>query len=195
MTDWGVHLLDYALYGMDQYVPNSVTSSGGKFAYPNDAMEPPDTQYTIYEFDDFVLVWESAIGIGLGSYGREHGVVFLGENGTLVVDNGGWEVIPEIKNGQALIEAVPRIGKPEGTPHGLHPHVRNFLECIKIRELPNADIEIGAHIARFAQLGNIAFRTGRKVYWNPKQQQFINDDQANEFVNASYRYPWKLLVL
>jgi len=195
MTDWGVHLLDYALYGMNQYVPNSVMSSGGKFAYPTDAMETPDTQYTIYEFDDFGLVWESAIGIGIGPYGREHGVAFLGENGTLVVDRGGWEVIPEIKNGKALMEAVPRIGKLEGTPPGLDLHVRNFLECIETRKQPNADIEIGAHIARFAQLGNIALRTGRKVYWNPEQQQFINDDQANEFVKANYRVPWKIPAL
>jgi len=195
MTDWGVHLLDYALYGMDQYVPNSVTSSGGKFAYPNDAMETPDTQYTIYEFDDFGLVWESAIGIGIGSYGREHGVAFLGDNGTLIVDRGGWEVIPEIKDGKPLIEAVPRIGNPEGTPPGLDLHVRNFLDCIKTRKKPNADIEIGAHIARFAQLGNIALRTGRKVYWNPEQQQFINDVLANEFVKANYRAPWKIPVL
>jgi hypothetical protein len=58
--------------------------------------------------------------------------------------------------------------------------------------LPNADIEIGAHIARFSQLGNIAFRTGRKVYWNPEKQQFINDDKANELVKAKYRAPWKV---
>ncbi len=192
MTDWGVHLLDYALYGMDQYVPNSVMSSGGKFAYPDDAMETPDTQYTIYEFNDFGLVWESAIGVAGGNYGREHGVAFIGDKGTLVVDRGGWEVIPEIKNSEALLEVVPRTEKTEGIPPGLDFHVRNFLECLKTRELPNADIEIGAHIARFAQLGNIALRTGRKVYWNPEKQQFINDDKANELVKASYRTPWKL---
>ena len=192
MTDWGVHLLDYALYGMDQYVPNSVMSSGGKFAYPDDAMETPDTQYTIYEFNDFGLVWESAIGVAGGNYGREHGVAFIGDKGTLVVDRGGWEVIPEIKNGVALLDVVPRTEKMEGTPPGLDFHVRNFLECINTRELPNADIEIGAHIARFAQLGNIALRTGSKVYWNPEKQQFINDDKANELVKAKYRTPWKL---
>ncbi|MFC2115831.1 Gfo/Idh/MocA family protein [Bacteroidota bacterium] len=193
MTDWGVHLLDFALYGMDQYVPNSVMSSGGKFAYPDDARETPDTQYAIYDFDGFGLVWESAVGIAGGNYGRGHGVAFLGENGTLVVDRKGWEVIPEKKEGVTLMEAVPLNEKVAGG--GLPMHVKNFLECIKTREKPQANIEIGAHIARFAQLGNIAYKTGRKVYWNPEKQMFINDDEANELVNANYRAPWKLPVL
>ncbi len=193
MTDWGVHLLDYALYGMDSYVPKSVMSSGGKFAYPDDARETPDTQYAIYEFDDFGLVWESAVGISGGSYGREHGVAFIGDNGTLVVDRGGWEVIPEVKDDKALMEAVPLVEKSGAS--GLDLHVRNFLDCMKTRQRPAADIEIGAHIARFAQLGNIALRTGRKIYWDPDRQRLINDDEANELVKASYRAPWKLPVL
>jgi predicted dehydrogenase len=192
MTDWGVHLLDYALYGMNRYVPNSVMSSGGKYAYPGDARETPDTQYSIYEFDDFGLSWESAIGIGKGNYGRGHGVAFIGNNGTLVVDRGGWEVIPEKKEGALLMEAVPFTARDESTGSGLDHHVRNFLECIKTREKPRADIEIGAHIARFAHLGNIAYRTGRKVYWDPQKQQFLNDAKANEFVKAEYRSPWKV---
>ena len=195
MTDWGVHLLDYALYGMDQYVPNAVMSSGGKYAYPDDARETPDTQYAVYDFDDFGLVWESSIGIGGGNYGRGHGVAFIGNNGTLVVDRAGWEVIPEIIGGEQMMEPVPLISRDKTAGSGLDHHVRNFLECIKSREKPKADIEIGAHIARFAHLGNIAYKTGRKVYWNPEKQQFINDDKANEMVKAHYRAPWKLPVL
>jgi predicted dehydrogenase len=190
MTDWGVHLLDYALFGMDQYIPKSVLSGGGKLAYPDDARETPDTQYSIYEFDDFGLVWESAVGISGGNYGRDHGVAYLGENGTLVVNRDGWEVIPEIKENQALMEAVPLTKPVEGG--GLEKHVRNFLDCVKTREKPNADIEIGAHIARFAHLGNIAFKTGRKVFWDPEKQSFLNDDEANEMVKARYRSPWKI---
>jgi predicted dehydrogenase len=193
MTDWGVHLLDYALFGMDQYVPGSVMSAGGKYAYPDDARETPDTQYAVYEFDDFGLVWESAVGISGGSYGREHGVAFLGENGTLVVDRKGWEVIPEVKDGKALMEAVPFTPPEEGG--GLERHVRNFLDCVRSREKPNADIAIGAHIARFAHLGNIAVRTGRKLYWEHEKQMFLNDEKANEMVKASYRSPWKVPVI
>ena len=190
MTDWGVHLLDYALYGMNQYVPNAVMSSGGKYAFPEDARETPDTQFANYEFDDFALVWESTIGISGGLYGRGHGVAFLGENGTLVVDRQGWEVIPEVSQGAPLMEAVPLTAK--GGASGLNLHVQNFLECIKSRKTPNASIEIGGHIARIAHLGNIALKTGRKVYWDAENGKFFNDEKANELIKAHYRSPWKL---
>ena len=86
MTDWGVHLLDYALYGMNVTAPNSIMASGGKFGYPDDACETPDLLQTIYTFDDFTVMWDHAIGIDDGAYGRNHGLGFVGENGTLVVD-------------------------------------------------------------------------------------------------------------
>ncbi|WP_312192524.1 Gfo/Idh/MocA family oxidoreductase, partial [Sphingobacterium sp.] len=95
MTDWGVHMLDYALIGMKVTDPISVMASGGKFAYPDDAAETPDSLTTVYEFDGFNVQWEQATGIDLGPYQKTHGVSFIGNNGTLVVNREGWEVIPE----------------------------------------------------------------------------------------------------
>ena len=95
MTDWGVHLLDYALIGMKADTPKSIDGLGGKFAYPELAEETPDTLTTMYEFDNFNLIWDSAMGIDNGSYGRDHGIAFIGNNGTLVLNRGGWEVIEE----------------------------------------------------------------------------------------------------
>src|SRR5690606_25123097 len=70
MTEWGVHMLDYALLGMKVSDPVSVIASGGKYADPNGASETPDTMNVVYAFDDFSIQWEHAIGIGLGPYGR-----------------------------------------------------------------------------------------------------------------------------
>jgi hypothetical protein len=69
-------------------------------------------------------------------------------------------------------------------------HVKNFLECMKTRGKPNADIEIGAYIAKFAHLGNIAYKTGRKLYWDADNNTFINDAAANEMIQPHYREPW-----
>jgi predicted dehydrogenase len=193
MTDWGVHLLDYALYGMNQYVPKSVMSSGGKYAWPDDARQTPDTQYAIYEFDNIGLIWESTLGIGKGNYGRAHGVAFIGENGTLVVDRGGWEVIAEAPQGNQRMEPVPLVQK--GGESGLDLHVKNFLDCIKSRETPNASVEIGGHIARVAHLGNIALRTGRKILWDGEKGTVRDDPEAAELTQATYRAPWKIPVL
>src|SRR3954463_3244817 len=63
MTDWGVHLLDYALLGMKADTPKTISALGGPFAYPELAQETPDTMTTLYEFDGFNLVWDSAMGI------------------------------------------------------------------------------------------------------------------------------------
>jgi predicted dehydrogenase len=77
MTDWGVHLIDMVLYGMKAGGPKSVVSMGGKFAYPNDAMQTPDTQQAIYEFDDFSMIWEHAVGINGGPFNVIMGLLLL----------------------------------------------------------------------------------------------------------------------
>ena len=158
MSDWGVHLLDYALEGMGADLPTSILSSGGKFAYPNDAMETPDTLMATYAYKNFNIIWDHACGISHGLYGRKEGLAFFGENGTLVLDRAGWEVIPEISNKIARMDAVP-FKKGEGK--GLYNHVGNMLECIKTRELPNADVAIGAKVAKMSHLANISSRVGR----------------------------------
>ena len=188
MTDWGVHLLDYALYGMDVTTPKSIMAMGGKYGYPSDACETPDSLQTIYEFEGFNVMWDHAIGINDGAYGRNHGLGFVGENGTLVVDRSGWEVIPEIVNGTKRMEAVALV---KGTGQGLKNHVKNFLDCVKTRNPnTNASVEIGAHIAKFSQLGNIAYRSGKKLVWDGAK--FTNDEDANKYLIPSYREPWKL---
>ncbi|MDR1860519.1 MAG: Gfo/Idh/MocA family oxidoreductase [Bacteroidales bacterium] len=188
MTDWGVHLLDYALFGMNVTAPASIMASGGKFGYPDDACETPDLLQTIYTFKEgFTVLWDHAIGIDDGAYGRNHGLGFVGENGTLVIDRNGWEVIPEKVNGKARMEATP-LQKQHGSGLGLH--VKNHLDCIKSRNRnTNASIEIGAHIAKFSQLGNIAYRTGKKLTWNGKS---FNDPEADKYLVKEYRAPWKL---
>jgi predicted dehydrogenase len=188
MTDWGVHLLDYALYGMNVTTPKSVMAMGGKYGYPTDACETPDSLQTIYEFEGFNVMWDHAIGINDGAYGRNHGLGFVGENGTLVVDREGWEVIPEDVNGKKRMEAVPL---KNGNGKGMNRHVTNFLDCVAKRDPnTNASVEIGAHIAKFSAIGNIAYRTGKKLIWDGTK--FTNDSDANNFLIPNYREPWAL---
>ena len=96
MTDWGVHLIDIVLWGMQVSAPTSIAAIGGKFAYPDDAQETPDTLQAIYEFDEFSMIWEHAVGIELGPFQRSHGIAFVGNDGTLIVDRNGWELFPEV---------------------------------------------------------------------------------------------------
>lgn len=186
MTDWGVHLIDYILYGMDRSVPESVMAIGGKYAFPDDDMVTPDTLTAVYDFKDFTMIWEHTIGIGLGNWQRPHGMSYIGENGTLILDRNGWEVVPEKKK----IEAVP-VQKNVGS--GLDLHVRNFLDCIKNKtpQKLNAGIDIGRNVALVAQMGNIAYRTGEKVFWNNDKQQF-STATANKLITPVYNNSWVL---
>jgi len=186
MTDWGVHLIDYILYGMGKTIPASVMAIGGKYAFPDDDMVTPDTMTAVYDFRDFTMIWEHTIGIGLGNWKRPHGMSYIGENGTLVLDRSGWEVVPE----KQKIEAVP-VQKNVG--NGLDLHVRNFLDCLKNNtpEKLNAGIDIGRGVALVAQMGNIAYRTGEKVTWDDSKQLFATQT-ANALITPVYNNGYKL---
>ncbi len=187
MTDWGVHLIDYVLYGMKASVPKSVMAMGGKMAFPDDDMVTPDTLHTMYDFGNFTMQWEQTIGIGRGFYGRPHGISFIGENGTLVLDRNGWEVLPE----KQKMEAVSY--KKGDNEVGLDLHVRNLLDCIKNKtpEKLHASIEIGRNVALVAQMGNIAYRTGERVYWDATKNKFTANN-ANDLMKPEYHNGWKL---
>lgn len=189
MTDWGVHLIDYALLGMDAKFPKSAVALGGKYAYPDGAHETPDTLAVVYDFGDYNMLWEHAQSISNGNYGRDHGISYIGNNGTLVLDRGGWEVIPD----ENRMEAVP-LQKPKES--GLDLHMVNFVNVIKSRKLSdlNCPIQAGAHTAEVCQMGNISYKTGAKVSWDSAAAKFKEAD-ANTLVQASYHNGYKVPVI
>jgi predicted dehydrogenase len=194
MTDWGVHEIDIALFAMGVTAPKSVMASGGKLAYPDDASETPDTLQTVYEYDGFNMLWEHATGIDGGNYGTTEGIAFIGNNGTLVVNRGGWKVIPETenRNGQRTnkIEEVHLI-KPQGG--ALEIHAQGFVNAILSNDQSKltCGIETGSIAAINAQMGNIAYKLGQKIYWNADKGEFT-DPKANELMKANYHNGWKL---
>jgi predicted dehydrogenase len=189
MTDWGVHLLDYALIGMKVANPKSIVTVGGKFAKPDSADETPDTLMALYEFDGFNIVWDHAIGIGNGNYGKDHGIAFIGNNGTLVLNRNGWEVLEEKKNANKVVEPFHK-----STDNGLDKHWVNFVEVIKSRDMKklNCPIQAGADIASFAQMGNIAYRSGQKLAWDSAKQQFKDEAINKKYLMKEYHNGYEL---
>jgi len=189
LTDWGVHLLDIPLLAMDVTTPKSVSSSGGIYAYPNNAIETADTQAVIYDFGNFLLEWDHVGGNSVGQYGRNYGVAFVGNNGTLVVNREGWEIIPEMDDKKPRMEATP-LQEADYKDH--EKHVRNFLDCVKSRQQPICDVDFGRNSAVLAHMGNISYRTGNKLLWDNSTRKFVSDDKANALITPTYRAPWKL---
>jgi predicted dehydrogenase len=192
MTDWGVHLLDYGLLGMKAPVPKTVVSLGGKFAYPELAEETPDTLTALYEFDNFNLVWDHAMGIDNGSYGRDHGIAFIGNNATLVLNRGGWEVVEER---QSKNKVARPLAKP--TDNGLDKHWENFISVVRSRKMSElrCPVEAGAHVATVAQMGNISFRSGQRVVWDKSAQKFTDEKLNKQYMMAGYHNGYKLPVI
>ncbi len=71
-------------------------------------------------------------------------------------------------------------------------HVRNFLDCVKSRQRPNADVEEGHLSAVMCHLGNLSTRLGRSLTWDAAHERVTNDDEANKLLTMSYRKPWTL---
>lgn len=186
MTDWGVHMVDYALLGMKADFPLEVLAIGGKMAYPDDAAETPDTLTAIYRYPGFNMVWEQATGIDLGPYKLTHGTAFIGNNGTLILNRDGWEVIPE----KDKMEAVP---KQPRNGDALAMHTLNFVEAVKARkpDLLRAPIEAASLTAQVCQLGNIAFRAGGRLQWDAARGQCREKD-ANALLQPRYQNGYKL---
>jgi len=193
MTDWGAHMIDVANWAMGVKAPRSATSVGGKFGFPADAEETPDTQQALWEYDGYSLIWEHATAIGQGPYMRDHGVAFHGNNGVLVVDRGGWEVLPETetKDGKKRYRMT---GEPRRGSSGdmNQAHMKDFLDCVASRQRPASDVEIGHDSMIACHLANIAFRTGRRVQWDAAKEAIVGDGDAQKYVVKPYRAPWAL---
>jgi len=185
MTDWGVHLINMALMGMPVTAPKTVCSSGGTFVQ-HDMRETPDSQIAVYEFPDFMLEWEHKSGVGVGLNGRSWGVSWSGTEGTILLNDQGWELV--IEKRKASLE--PETHKSSGDPRPAH--VRNFLDCVKSRQQPVLNLELGHHVSTVAHLGNIALRSGSKLVWDAGNERIANDPHADQFVGVQYRQPWNL---
>jgi predicted dehydrogenase len=194
MTDWGVHLLDVALWGMSNPSPISISAQGGKFAFPDDAMQTPDTLMASYQFPDFLLTWEHTIGIGRGPFDKGHGIAFYGENGTLFIDRQGWEVIPEFKKDSHGLKTykTPPLPFQAATGDDRYEHTRNFLDAIKSGVALACPVEIGSKAAIVAHLGNVAFRSGETIRWDSTNKKIISSVNSQKFGLANYRKPYLL---
>ena len=192
MTDWGVHLLDYGLLGMKAGEPYSIAALGGKFAYAGLAEETPDTLTTLYEFDGFNMVWDHAMGIDNGSYGRDHGIAYIGDNGTLVLNRNGWEVLEE--KGSKNKVAKPLAGVSD---NGLDKHWENFIAAVRSRkpETLHCPIDAAAHVATVAQMGNISFRSRQRLDWNARAGKFADEKINQAYLTKQYHNGYELPII
>jgi predicted dehydrogenase len=183
MTGWGAHGLDQIQWalGMDQTGPVEVWTDGERFAPPTYAApESRKRGDKICAVPKVSFRYANGIVVRLDK-GNQGGGIFIGERGKLEISRG-----KVASNPPEIAEEILRsAGKDEN-------HVRNWIECMKSRARPNADVEIGHRSATVCHLGNIARWTGRRLRWDPVKEVFPDDAEANQHLDRVRRKPYTL---
>lgn len=207
MTNLGAHHVDILQWFMNVKGPLSVASTGGRFGL-TDIGETPDTQDALFEYPGFTAVYSSR-EVSLGRRDGS-GLEFFGTKGSLTIGRSGFEVFPDTKadpnNAIPVFKGHPGGGpqasqtKPELWTQPLKEpgfsdeqfdlHVRNFLDCVKSRQRPVADVEYGHQITTACHLGNLSLRTGRKLRWDADRDEILGDKEASAMLERPYRQPW-----
>lgn len=165
-TDMGAHHYDIALWALelDRTGPVKII--------------PPDDENAL---TGVRFIFENGLEIVHGGPG---GCVFFGENGSLHIDRGHLSGDPVELATAPLPESATRLPVSPG-------HHRNWLDCIKSREVPVADVEFGARTVSLIHLGNLAYWHRRTFGWDPAKWQFT-DQADNQYLDYTRRDPWQL---
>lgn len=189
LGNWGVHMLDIARWGLGVELPARVSATGGTYHFDDD-QETPDTLHVQYTFDGSTaeplpktILWEHRLWTAHAPEGRSAAAAFYGDRGTLIVDRGGWKVYDTTENLTA------------GGSDSASRHHRNFLDAIRTRQQPNADLTTGHVSTTLGHLGNIAHRLGREVLFDSHAMTFGADLAANALLSREPRPGWELPVV
>ena len=201
MTNLGAHNLDIARWAMNVKIPTAVAGFGGRYSL-EDGGETPDVQEVIFQYPKLVITWsvrEMNRGTASGSE-----LEFHGTTASLKINRNGFTVVPE-EWGKPVpgrdpsvprefhAQAVTDPGSEKEFPDQVGVHVRNFLDCVRSRNRPHADVEEGYLTNLMCHLGNISMRMGRSVSWDPDKQEIRGDPEATRMCSRPYRAPWKLM--
>ena len=176
-TNFGAHDYDIAQWalGMDNSGPVKVESEAT--FQPDGWYETPMTAKMVYTYANGVKMLSS-----LGNGGYRKGITFIGDKGRIYVNRKTIEIEPKELAQTAILKSL----------YKSKDHHANFLNCVKSRELPICDVEIGHRSATVCHLGNISIRLKKAVEWNPETQEFVNDKEANAMLSYNYREPWSM---
>jgi predicted dehydrogenase len=190
--NWGVHYFDLIRWMLNEVGPVSISAHGGRYAVDDDRTIP-DTLEAVYELESGRLVVFSqyeANGHPMFKFGD---IELRGTRGTVYASSRKYEVIPD--SGGQFQDKEPRMEPVEeklDSGDDTANHIRNFLDCVKSRETPNADVEEGHRSTTFAHLGNIALATRSRIDWDPKAERIPGNEKANAMLHYDYREPWVL---
>ena len=178
----GIHETDLCMWGLDVGLPNKITAMGGKFLF-DDCKETPELLSSVYHYPDQkkIIQFEVRPWYTNAEDGSSVGNIFYGDKGYMVI------------KGYDTYETFLGDNKEPGKKNKAGgDHFKNFIEAVRAHDpkMIHAPVE-SAHLASaLAHLGNIAYRTGRVLNFDPKAEKFINDPEADKYLSINYRAPF-----
>ena len=192
----GTHMIDLLRWGFDVDYPVRVSSNGGRYRYKDD-WQTPDTQVINLDFDgDISMTWEGRSCNGRTIEGSSVGVVFYGEEGSIMIPGGNEYKIYDLKNN--LVKEVKHTKEIDPTnlsnpsSHLDALHIQNLFNSILKGEKLRAGIESGHKSTLLVQLGNIAQRVGHSLEINPKNGHIVGDKKAKKLWSREYEKGWEM---
>jgi predicted dehydrogenase len=167
VTDLFTHWIDVVHMFMGKDIPSSAVSAGGVYHY-KDGRTAPDTINVLLEYpSEFTATFEATLAPGITGAAVE----MCGTEGRLWIDRSRYEYYPVGRN------VKPTIVKAEGGGPGVDSltldHVKNFLECVRSRKLPNGDVLIGHRSAQASHLGNLAYEQKRRLAFDTVREEIL----------------------
>ncbi len=180
MCAWGVHLFDIVWWVMGSELER-VAVSGGQYYYKHN-IDTPDTAEVIFDCPGYTMTYSMRHANGFPLHGEmDHGLYFFGTEGTLFINRNQAEYYTEKDRKNPLI--IKSQGMEE-------PHKQKFLESIKNRKRTDSDIETGHLSSIPGHLANIAYRVGRDIRWDSKNETIPGDEEAAKLLFREPRAPW-----
>ena len=182
----GVHQIDLGRWALGLKAPKAVSCSGTKLRSKGDAQETPDTMVVTWEYDDLLYVFEQRDFTSYRMQGHrlDNDSIFYGEEDYLMIDRDGFRVFYKNEQGPSFQR------RGTDTPR----HYQNFIDCVKPRRWEDlvADIEDAHYSSLLCHLGNISYRTGRRLTFDPQTETFPGDNEANRYLGCEYRQGYEL---
>lgn len=182
----GVHQIDIARWMIGVEAPNEVYGMGRKLFFDDDQITP-DTANITFNYNDKAILFEMRIWTPYGMEGQENGVAIYGSEGVMHI--GRWPTEGGRKFGYKVYDKQHKLVTEELVA-AENWHARNFIDCVKSRQKPNAEIEIGHISSLHSHLANIVIRSGRNLKFDAKTETIIGDAEANKLTGRQYRKHW-----
>ncbi len=184
MGNDGVHQMDIARWALGAGVPVEVAGSARKLFFDDD-QQTPDTMNITFNYPGKVMQFEMRIWNPYRMADIENGVEVYGSDGMVQIGPLG----PARKWGFRLFDAKAKLVMEDDGDNS-DGHARNFIDCVRSRKAPNAEIEIGHTSTLHCHLGNIVARTGRTIRFDPKTETIAQDADAARYLKREYRKHW-----